>query len=47
MEITAEEILMYKVMSAIYSSGIPISFKGSMVMKLWNHSTPFYTVLTS
>ena len=30
---TAEEKLMYKVMKAIYDSGIPISFKGSMVLK--------------
>ena len=33
MNITAEEKLMYKVMKAIYDSGIPISFKGSMVLK--------------
>ena len=33
MNITAEENLMYKVMKAIYDSGIPISFKGSMVLK--------------
>lgn len=33
MNITAEEKLMYQVMKAIYDSGIPISFKGSMVMK--------------
>ena len=33
MRITAEEKLMYKVMKAIYDSGIPISFKGSMVLK--------------
>ena len=33
MRITAEEKLMYEVMSAIYDSGIPISFKGSMVLK--------------
>lgn len=33
MHITAEEKLMYKVMKAIYDSGIPISFKGSMVLK--------------
>lgn len=31
--ITAEEKLMYKVMKAIYDNGIPISFKGSMVLK--------------
>lgn len=33
MYITAEEKLMYSVMKAIYDSGIPISFKGSMVLK--------------
>lgn len=33
MKITAEERLMYRVMKAIYESGIPISFKGSMVLK--------------
>ncbi len=33
MKITAEEKLMYEVMRAIYDSGIPISFKGSMVLK--------------
>lgn len=33
MKITAEEKLMYEVMKAIYESGIPISFKGSMVLK--------------
>ncbi|MDO4552637.1 MAG: nucleotidyl transferase AbiEii/AbiGii toxin family protein [Bacillota bacterium] len=33
MKITAEEKLMYEVMQAIYDSGIPISFKGSMVLK--------------
>lgn len=33
MNITAEERLMYEVMKAIYDSGIPISFKGSMVLK--------------
>ena len=32
MMITAEERLMYQVMKAIYDSGIPISFKGSMVL---------------
>ncbi len=31
--ITAEERLMYQVMKAIYDSGIPVSFKGSMVLK--------------
>lgn len=30
---TAEEKLMYRVMKAIFDSGIPISFKGSMVLK--------------
>lgn len=33
MKLTAEEKLMYGVMRAIYESGIPISFKGSMVLK--------------
>lgn len=33
MNLTAEEKLMYKVMKAIFDSGIPISFKGSMVLK--------------
>ena len=33
MKISAEEQLMYTVMKAIYESGIPISFKGFMVMK--------------
>ena len=33
MNITAEEKLMYEVMWAIYDSGIPLSFKGSMVLK--------------
>lgn len=31
--ITAEEKLMYQVMKAMYDSGIPIEFKGSMVLK--------------
>lgn len=33
MQLTALEKLMYEVMKAIYDSGIPISFKGSMVLK--------------
>ena len=33
MQITAEEKLMYDVMKAIYDSGIPIDFKGSMVLR--------------
>ena len=33
MNITAQEKLMYEVMKAVYDSGIPISFKGSMVLK--------------
>ncbi len=33
MIITSEEHLMYQVMKAIFESGIPISFKGSMVLK--------------
>lgn len=33
MNLSAEEKLMYAVMNAIYSSGIPIEFKGAMVLK--------------
>ena len=33
MKLTAEEKWMYRAMKAIYDSGIPISFKGSMVLK--------------
>ncbi|MBQ7707555.1 MAG: nucleotidyl transferase AbiEii/AbiGii toxin family protein [Lachnospiraceae bacterium] len=33
MNISAEEKIMYKVMKALNDSGIPISFKGSMVLK--------------
>ena len=33
MNITAEEKLMYDVMKALYDSGIPVNFKGSMVLK--------------
>ena len=33
MQLTAEEKLMYAVMKEIYDSGIPVSFKGSMVLK--------------
>lgn len=33
MQITAEEKLMYGVMKAMYDSGIPLDFKGSMVLK--------------
>lgn len=33
MQITAQEKLMYGAMKAIYDSGIPIDFKGSMVLK--------------
>ena len=33
MNITAEEKLMYQVMKAVYDSGIPVNFKGSMVLK--------------
>lgn len=33
MKITAEEKMMYEVMKAIYDSGIPVNFKGSMVLK--------------
>lgn len=33
MNMTAEEKTMYEVMKSIYDSRIPISFKGSMVLK--------------
>ena len=33
MNFTAEEKLMYEAMKAIYDNGIPVSFKGSMVLK--------------
>lgn len=33
MNITVEERMMYEVMRALYVSGIPVSFKGSMVLK--------------
>ena len=33
MNLSTEENLMYTVMNAIYDSGIPISFKGSMVLR--------------
>ncbi len=33
MNISSEEKLMYAVMKAIYDSGIPMNFKGSMVLK--------------
>lgn len=33
MKISAEEKLMYDVMKTLYDGGIPISFKGSMVLK--------------
>lgn len=33
MNISKEEKLMYEVMKAIYDSGVPVSFKGSMVLK--------------
>jgi hypothetical protein len=42
MKITAEELLMYKVMKAIYESGIPISFKGSMVLKAFLMEVPIF-----
>ena len=41
MRITAEEKLMYDVMKAIYESGIPISFKGSMVLKACLHEAGY------
>ena len=33
MKLSAEEKMMYRVMKALYDSGIPVSFKGSMVLK--------------
>lgn len=33
MKLTAEEKMMYEVMRAIYDSGIPLDFKGAMVLK--------------
>lgn len=33
MNISVEEKIMYEVMEALYDSGIPVSFKGSMVLK--------------
>lgn len=33
MNVSAEEKIMYEVMKALYDSGIPVSFKGSMVLK--------------
>lgn len=33
MKLSAEERIMYKVMKALYDSGIPVNFKGSMVLK--------------
>ncbi len=41
MKLTAEEKLMYKVMKAIYESGIPLDFKGSMVLKACLHEAGF------
>ncbi len=41
MHMTAEEKLMYDVMKAIYDSGIPISFKGSMVLKACLHEAGY------
>lgn len=41
MGMTAEEKLMYDVMKAIYDSGIPISFKGSMVLKACLHEAGY------
>ncbi len=35
MNITAEEKLMYQVMKAVCDSGIPVNFKGSMVLKAY------------
>lgn len=42
MKITKEEKLMFEVMKAIYESGMPISFKGSMVMKACLYEAGYY-----
>lgn len=41
MKITAEEELMYKVMTAIYNSSVPVNFKGSMVLKAYLHEAGY------
>ncbi len=41
MKLTAEEKLMYEVMKAIYDSGIPLDFKGSMVLKACLHEAGY------
>ena len=41
MKLTAEEKLMYEVMKAIYESGIPLDFKGSMVLKACLHKAGY------
>ena len=41
MNITADEKRMYQVMKAIFDSGIPICFKGSMVLKACLHEAGF------
>ena len=33
MKLSTEEKVMYRVMKALYDSGIPVCFKGSMVLK--------------
>lgn len=45
MYISAEERMMYKVMKALYDSGIPISFKGSMVLKACLMETGYKIVI--
>lgn len=42
MNISKEENLMYKVMKSIYDSGMPVSFKGSMVLKACLLEAGFY-----
>ena len=42
MNISIEEKLMYSVMKAIYESGIPMNFKGSMVLKAFFVRVWFY-----
>ncbi len=41
MDITANEMQMYMVMKSIYDSGIPICFKGSMVLKAFLNEAGF------
>ena len=47
MNITTAEKLMFKVMKAIFDSGIPVSFKGSMVLKACLIEAGYYLKLTA